>query len=53
MLGTVHCGLVRNLELTVLQSRLVEVLRVSLVERVDLASLGDGDIRVGEDELSE
>jgi len=39
--------------LTVLQSRLVEVLGVSLVERIDLASLGDGDLGVSEDELSE
>lgn len=31
----------------------VEVERVSFVERVDLSSRGDSDVRVGEDELSE
>lgn len=40
-------------QLTVLQSGLVEVFRVSLVERVDLASLGNSDLGVGQDELSE
>ena len=40
-------------QLTVLQSGLVEVFRVSLIERVDLASLGNSDLGVGQDELSE
>lgn len=43
----------QSASLTVLQSGLVEVFRVSLVERVDLASLGNSDLGVGQDELSE
>lgn len=39
--------------LEVLEGGGVEVERVTLVERVDLATVGDADVRVGEDELSE
>jgi hypothetical protein len=45
------CGVLDAVE--VLLCWLVEVERVSLVEGVDLSSVGNSDIRVGEDEFSE
>ena len=39
--------------LEVLLCRLVEVERVTLVERVDLSPVGDADVGVGKDEFSE